>query len=230
MTSRPPWRSASPFPPPQPDKPAHFLADTHVHLCARFAHSFTSPAQSQPRSALSIRCSRQFFPTKLILPVTTSPWGSSSPVWYYLYIKSLSLFCPLAAILRAASGQVWTAWVHIFVEPVSFTIPHFWKFGLICSIHIQTFASWNPYTEIPSHVTRFSFCLWCWTQISIMALIYHCLQVITMTELFMSLNIYVFHFNQELFIRQRQSLWNKVSLLLVKNDPNISTLFLLTTH
>lgn len=230
MTSRPPWRSASPFPPPQPDKPAHFLADTQVRLCAPFAHSFTSPAQSQPWSALSIRGSRDFFPTKLILPATIFPWGSSSPDWYYLYIKSLSLFCPLAAILRAASGQVWTDWVHIFVEPVSFITPHFWKFGLICSIHIQIFASWNPYIEILSHVTQFGFCLWCWTQISIMALIYHCLQVITMTELFMSLNIYVFHFNQELFIRQRQSLWNKVSLLLVKNDPNISTLFLLTTH
>lgn len=109
--------------------------DTGVHLCAHFAHSFASAAQSQPRSALSIRSSRDFFLPELIPAIAISPWGSSVPIWYYLYMRDLSLFCPLAAILRAASGHVWTDWVHIFVQPVSFITPHFWKFGLICSIH-----------------------------------------------------------------------------------------------
>lgn len=164
--------------------------------------------------------------TKVILPIAIFTWGSSLPVWYYLFIKDLSLYCTLAAVLRAALGQVCTGWLHIFAEPVLFIIPHFRKSGLICSIHRKkTFSSWIPYIETLSHFVWFSFCLWCWTQISIMALIYHCLQVITMTELFMSLNVYIFHFNHKLFIKQRQSLWNKLSLLLVKNDPNISTLF-----
>ena len=121
VQSHHPRRTASPFPPPQPDKPLRSLVDTRVHLCAHVACSFSSPAQSQPRSALSIRCSQEFFPTKLIPDITVSPWGSSLPIWYNLCIKGLFLFCPPAAALRAASGQIWTGWVYEFVEPVSFT-------------------------------------------------------------------------------------------------------------
>lgn len=130
-----------------------------------------------------------------------------------------------SVLLQQYSDEICTDWLCTFAAQVLFIIPHFRKSGLICSIHRKTFASWSPYIETSSHFIWFSFCLWCWTQISIMALIYHCLQVITMTELFMSLNVYVFHFNHKLFIKQRQSLWNKLSLLVVKNDPNISTLF-----
>lgn len=65
-------------------------------LCS-FCH-FASPTQSQPRSAVSIRCTREFFPTKPISSISIPPRSSSLPVWYYLYIKGLSLFCPSAAI------------------------------------------------------------------------------------------------------------------------------------
>lgn len=63
-----------------------FLADIWVPLCVTFVHNFVSPAQSQPRSAQSTKCSRELFPLSwyCLLPSLSGAVLCQSDIIYIL--------------------------------------------------------------------------------------------------------------------------------------------------